>query len=235
MSPFGFSLSDLISGVDGDLADAAPLAKIAEAQRRSDALAAFGERLVGFYVAQARQDGASWTDIAEATGVSEPEARARWIPELIGDFTDSAGHAVVVAQDMARIHRHHAVGTEHLLLGLLGEPAALAAKLLLAKAGQADVVRQAVAERMAEDGQEGPRGQIPFTPQGKRVLQETIREASRLGHDFVGTEHLLLGLLAVQDGIAAAALAALGMDLDNTRPLVAAEVTERMRQNEETS
>jgi hypothetical protein len=235
MNPFDFRLSDLISGIDRDRANSTPLTRVAEAQLRSDRLTAFGERLVGFYVAQARQDGASWTDIGAATGVSEREARERWVPELIRDFTDRARHAIVVAQDMARIHRRHAVGTGHLLLGLLGEPAALAAKLLLAKAGSADAVRQAVADRMAEDGAEAPHGQVPFTPQGAQMLTETIREASRLGHDFVGTEHLLLGLLAVQDGTAAAALGALGMDLDNMRPLVAAEVSERMRRNEETS
>jgi Clp amino terminal domain, pathogenicity island component len=227
MSPLNLSLSDLIENVDEDLSQDTALAKITEAQARAHTLTALADQLVGHYVAIAKEEGASWTEIGDAIGVSKQAAQQRHSTQVFGRFTNLARHAVVLAQEAARSHRHDYIGTEHLLLGLLDEPKGLAAKLL----GSADAVRAALDERMSPAGKRFPRGHIPFTPRGKHAIDLAIEEATGLGHDWVGTEHLLLGLLAETDGVAAQSLATLGFDLDGTRQKVADEIT-RMRDEE---
>jgi hypothetical protein len=228
MSPLNISLADLITRLDNDLPESGALSKITEAQVRSRTLNALGDQLVGHYVAQAKQDGASWSEIGEAIGVSKQAAQQRWVPKTFDTFTNLARHAVVLSQEAARDHRHSRIGTEHVLLGLLGEPAGLAHRLLVTGDRAEDDVRAAVAEQLGEDGRKAPRGHIPFTARSKQALEQTLRESSALGHDFVGTEHLLLGLLAVRDGGAAQALHGLGIDLEGMRPVVAAAVDEQL-------
>ena len=206
MSPLNLSLSDLIKRVDADLPDAAPLAKITEAQSRSHTLNALGDQLVGHYVAMAKEAGASWTEIGDAIGVSKQAAQQRWVPNVFNRYTDLSRHAVVLSQEAARNYKHKYIGTEHLLLGLLDEPKGLAARLLVAEAGSVDAVRQAIEQQLPPPDGKTPRGHIPFTPQGKRGIEEAAKESAALGHDFIGTEHLLLGLLAVEDGGAAVTL-----------------------------
>ncbi|HEX5405891.1 MAG TPA: Clp protease N-terminal domain-containing protein [Pseudonocardiaceae bacterium] len=230
MSPLNVSLSDLISRVDTDLPEAPALTKITEAQARSHTLTALGDQLVGHYVAQAKEEGASWTEIGDAIGVSKQAAQQRWVPNIFSRYTDLARHAVVLSQESARNYKHKHIGTEHLLLGLLDEPKGLAARVLIAEAGSADAVRQAVEQRMPAPDGKTPRGHIPFTDQGKRSIEQAARQAADLGHDFIGTEHLLLGLLAVADGGAAVALGALGIDLAGARPIVATEVENMLAQ-----
>jgi hypothetical protein len=227
MSPLNLSLSDLISRVDTDLPDADALAKVTEAQSRSHTLNALGDQLVGHFVSLAKEAGASWTEIGDAIGVSKQAAQQRWVPQIFNRYTDLARHVIVLAQESARNHKHNYIGTGHVLLGLLDEPRGLAARLLVAQAGSADAVQEAVEQRMSPPEKKVPRGHIPFTPRSKLVLEDAVRESTDLGHDFVGTEHLLLGLLAVGDGVAATALGALGIDLAGLRPLVAAEVEKR--------
>lgn len=227
MSPLNLSLSDLIDNVDEDLSQDTTLTKIAEAQARAHTLTALADQLVGHYVAIAKEEGASWTEIGDAIGVSKQAAQQRHSPQVFGRFTNLARHAVVLAQEAARSRRHDFIGTEHLLLGLLDEPKGLAAKLL----DPADGVRAALEERMAPAGKRLPRGHIPFTPRGKRAIDLAIAEASGLGHDWVGTEHLLLGVLAEGEGVAAQALGALGFDVESARQRVGEEII-RMRNEE---
>jgi hypothetical protein len=230
MSPLNLSLSDLISRVDSDLPTAPALAKITEAQARSHTMNALGDQLVGHYVAIAKEEGASWTEIGDAIGVSKQAAQQRWVPNIFNRYTDLSRHAVVLSQESARTYKHKYIGTEHLLLGLLEEPKGLAARLLVAEAGTADAVRQAVEQVMPPPHGKTPRGHIPFTSQAKRGIEEAARESADLGHDFIGTEHLLLGLLAVEDGGAATALGTLGINLTGLRPIVATEVTNLLAQ-----
>jgi hypothetical protein len=226
MSPLNLNVSDLITGIESDLPGDDLLAKITEAQARAHTLNALGDQLVGVYVTKAKQAGASWTDIGDAIGVSKQAAQQRWNPQIFERFTHLARHAVVLSQEAARTHRHTHIDTEHLLLGLLDEPAGLAYRLLVARAGTEPAARQAVEDRLAPTGAKAPRGHIPFTPGAKQAFEEAVRASADLGHDFVGTEHLLLGLLKVQDGTAAAALESLGMDLATTRPAVADAIAE---------
>jgi ATP-dependent Clp protease ATP-binding subunit ClpC len=135
-------------------------------------------------------------------------------------FTDRARRVVVQAQDEARTLNHDYVGTEHLLLGLIHESVGgVAAKALESMGISLDAVRERVDE-VAGRGVQAPSGHIPFTPQAKEVLKLALGESIQLGHNYVGTEHLLLGLIREGDGVAAQVLTGLGADLDGAREQV---------------
>jgi ATP-dependent Clp protease ATP-binding subunit ClpC len=134
-------------------------------------------------------------------------------------FTDRAKRAVVLAQEEARILNHNAIGTEHLLLGLLREGDGVGAKSLDALGVSVDDVRRQVEELIGLGGQP-PGGHVPFTPRAKKVLELALREALQLGHNFIGTEHLLLGLVRDGEGVAAQILIGLGADLNRLRAQV---------------
>ena len=134
-------------------------------------------------------------------------------------FTDRARRVVVLAQDEARALNHNYIGTEHLLLGLIHEGEGVAAKALESMDISLDAVRGQVIEIIGE-GQSAPTGHIPFTPRGKKVFELSMREALQLGHNYIGTEHLLLGLLREGEGVAAQVLTNLGGDLSSVRQTV---------------
>ncbi|MCR2051598.1 ATP-dependent Clp protease ATP-binding subunit [Actinomyces bowdenii] len=134
-------------------------------------------------------------------------------------FTDRARRVVVLAQDEARALNHNYIGTEHLLLGLIHEGEGVAAKALESMEISLDAVRAQVVEIIGE-GQSAPTGHIPFTPRGKKVFELSMREALQLGHNYIGTEHLLLGLLREGEGVAAQVLTNLGGDLSSVRQTV---------------
>ena len=134
-------------------------------------------------------------------------------------FTDRARRVVVLAQEEARILSHNYIGTEHLLLGLIGEGEGVAAKALESLGISLAAVRQQVVEIIGQ-GQQAPGGHIPFTPRAKKVLELAQREAHALGHDYIGTEHILLGLIREGDGVAAQVLVNLGADLNRVRQQV---------------
>jgi ATP-dependent Clp protease ATP-binding subunit ClpA len=134
-------------------------------------------------------------------------------------FTDRARRVVVLAQDEARRLDHNYIGTEHILLGLVQEGEGVAAKALEALAIGLAAVRQQV-EEIVGRGKEAPGGHIPFTPRAKKVLELSLREALQLGHDYIGTEHILLGLIREGEGVAARVLANLGADLNLVRQQV---------------
>src|SRR5579862_8366280 len=117
-------------------------------------------------------------------------------------FTDRARRVVVLAQEEARMLDHNYIGTEHILLGLIHEGTGVAAKALESLDISLDVERQQVEEIIGR-GQETPSGHIPFTPRAKKVLELTQREAQQFGHDYIGTEHILLGLIREGSGVAA--------------------------------
>jgi ATP-dependent Clp protease ATP-binding subunit ClpA len=134
-------------------------------------------------------------------------------------FTDRARRVVVLAQDEARRLDHNYIGTEHILLGLVQEGEGVAAKALEALGIGLAAVRQQV-EEIVGRGKEAPGGHIPFTPRAKKVLELSLREALQLGHDYIGTEHILLGLIREGEGVAARVLANLGADLNLVRQQV---------------
>ena len=131
-------------------------------------------------------------------------------------FTDRARRVVVLAQEEARMLNHNYIGTEHILLGLIHEGEGVAAKALEALNISLEAVRSQVEEIIGQ-GQQAPSGHIPFTPRAKKVLELSLREALQLGHNYIGTEHILLGLIREGEGVAAQVLVKLGADLARVR------------------
>jgi ATP-dependent Clp protease ATP-binding subunit ClpC len=134
-------------------------------------------------------------------------------------FTDRARRLVVLAQEEARMLNHNYIGTEHILLGLIHEGEGVGAKTLELLGISLDAVRQQ-AEEIIGRGQQAPSGRIPFTPQAMTVLELSRSEAVQLGHNWIGTEHILLGLIREGDGVAAQVLVKLGADLNLVRQQV---------------
>ena len=134
-------------------------------------------------------------------------------------FTDRARRVVVLAQEEARMLNHNYIGTEHILLGLIHEGEGVAAKGLEALGISLEAVRAQVEEIIGQ-GQQAPSGHIPFTPRAKKVLELSLREALQLGHNYIGTEHILLGLIREGEGVAAQVLVKLGADLNRVRQQV---------------
>jgi Clp amino terminal domain, pathogenicity island component/UvrB/uvrC motif len=134
-------------------------------------------------------------------------------------FTDRARRVIVLAQEEARMLNHNYIGTEHILLGLTREGEGVAAKALESLGISLDAVRQQVEEIIGQ-GQQAPSGHIPFTPRVKKVLELTQQAALQLGHNYIGTEHILLGLIREGDGVAAQVLVRLGAELNLVRQQV---------------
>jgi ATP-dependent Clp protease ATP-binding subunit ClpC len=139
--------------------------------------------------------------------------------DMFERFTDRARRVVVLAQEEARMLNHNYIGTEHILLGLIHEGEGVAAKALESLGISLEAVRQQVEEIIGQ-GQQAPSGHIPFTPRAKKVLELSLREALQLGHNYIGTEHILLGLIREGDGVAAQVLVKLGADLNRVRQQV---------------
>ena len=147
-------------------------------------------------------------------------------------FTDRARRVVVLAQDEARGLKHNYIGTEHLLLGLISEGEGVAAKALETMGIKGEAVRASVIEIIGE-GEKPVEGHIPFTPRAKRVFELSLREALQLGHNYIGTEHLLLGLLKEGEGVAAQVLTKQGADLAQVRQTVIQMLSGYQRGDEE--
>jgi ATP-dependent Clp protease ATP-binding subunit ClpA len=134
-------------------------------------------------------------------------------------FTDRARRVVVLAQEEARMLNHNYIGTEHILVGLLREDGGVAGGGLESLGISVDAVRQQVKEMIGTGGQ-APSGHVPFTPRAKKVLELSLRESLQLGHDYIGPEHIMLGLIREGDGVAAQVLVILGADLNRLRQQV---------------
>jgi hypothetical protein len=230
MSPLNVSLADLIARLDKDLADADPLARVGEAQLRNRTLSDLGDQLVDYYVGKAREAGASWSEIGEAIGVTKQAAQQRHTPNPFEGFTKLNRHSIVLAQEAARTHKHDAIGTEHLLLGLLGEPQGGAYRVLVAKTGSERGVRDAVEAALPPAGDKALRGHIAFRPEAAQAIAQASREAAELGTEWVGTEHSLLALMHTKDSAAAEILRGLGFTPEGLSEAVRAELVEQAEQ-----
>jgi ATP-dependent Clp protease ATP-binding subunit ClpA len=133
----------------------------------------------------------------------------------------------VLAQEAARTHKHDFIGTEHILLGLLGEPRGLAYEVLMAKTESEQPIRDAIEEAMPPAGQKALRGHIAFRPESKEAIEQASRASADLGHDWVGTEHTLLGLIRAEESLAAQILRNLGFTSDELHETVKTEITKR--------
>ncbi len=233
MSPLNISLADLIARLGEELPDANDLARISEARLRAQTLSDLGDQLVDHYVGKARRAGASWSEIGDAIGVSKQAAQQRHTPAAFERFTDLNRHSIVLAQEAARTHKHDSIGTEHILLALLGEPRGLAYEVLMAKTESEERIRAAIEEAMPPPGTKALRGHIPFRPESKEAIEQALRASADLGHDWVGTEHMLLGLIRVEQSPAAQILRNLGFTSDELRETVKAEITERSAPRDE--
>jgi Clp amino terminal domain, pathogenicity island component len=221
-------LAQLISNIESAADD--PIARVEAAAAVKQQIEAVGDELLDHFVNGARQQGCSWTQIGEALGVTRQAAQQRHgglFSRLVKGlksrkfqrFTERARTAVIVAQTEARERNHDLIGTEHVLLGLVGDDATIAARALLRFGiSRADIER--LVDERAEPGPAPIRGHIPFTANSKRALELALREAIALGHNYIGTEHLLLGLRRTTDGLAGQFLAEHGVDYDELRAVV---------------
>lgn len=228
MSPLDISLADLIARLDEELPEADELARISEARLRAQTLSDLGDQLIDHYVSKAKQTGASWTEIGDAIGVSKQAAQQRHTPAPFERFTNLNRHSIVLAQEAARTHKHDFIGTEHMLLGLLGEPRGLAYEVLVAKTGSEQRVRDAIEEVLAPAGEKALRGHIAFRPESKEAIEQARRAAADLGHDWVGTEHTLLGLIRAEKSPAAQILRNLGFTSKELHKTVKTEIAKRL-------
>ncbi|MBP3086782.1 Clp protease N-terminal domain-containing protein [Mycolicibacterium fortuitum] len=195
-------LDDLISAIKK--AHSEPLEQLIDAVIAADAIGEIADHLIGHFVDQARRSGASWTDIGKAMGVTKQAAQKRFVPKVpefdpaaldpnagFGRFTPRARNVVVVSQNTAHEARNTEITPEHLLLALFAEPDGLAAKLLENQGIAAEKARAVITLPPAAD--EVP-ALIPFSGGAKKALELTFRQALRLGHNYIGTEHILLAL-----------------------------------------
>ena len=212
-------LDDLIEAIKKVHPDA--LDQLSDAVLAADHLGDVADHLIGHFVDQARRSGASWTEIGRSMGVTKQAAQKRFVPKDPGGpsdldpsagfsrFTPRARNVVVAAQDEARAAGDHEIRPAHLVLGLLSEPNALAAKLMVTQGVPLETVRQAVTRTLPPAADQVPE-LIPYDTQARKALELTFREALRMGHNYVGTEHVLLALLELEGG--EGVLAGLGLD-----------------------
>jgi ATP-dependent Clp protease ATP-binding subunit ClpA len=210
-------LDDLIEAITKVHSDA--LDQLSDAVLAADHLGEVADHLIGHFVDQARRSGASWTEIGRSMGVTKQAAQKRFVTkessqDLDPDqgftrFTVRARNVVMAAHNEASAARNDRVGAAHLTLGLLAEPDGLAVRTLTAQGISADQVREAVVAVLPTAVDDVPE-LIPYDAGAKKALELTFREALRLGHNYVGTEHILLALLDHEDGNGP--LSSLGVD-----------------------
>jgi Clp amino terminal domain, pathogenicity island component len=232
MTPTDITLERLIQRVEEARPEAAPLDLLAEAVSTAADLDQLADHLIGHYVDLSRTAGASWTQIGERLGVTKQAAQQRFVPAgpskgIFDRFTDRARRVVAKAQSEAGARHHDFIGTEHVLLALCGSDG-IAARALTAVAGSTDAVRDALLPLLSPDGTGPGVGHIPFTRRAKKAMDVATREALRLGHNYIGTEHLLLGLLGEgterDHGLARQALTAAGVTYDAARAEIVRQI-----------
>jgi hypothetical protein len=212
-------LDDLIEAITKVHSD--PLEQLSDAVIAADHLGDVADHLIGHFVDQARRSGASWTEIGRSMGVTKQAAQKRFVPKDPGGppdldpgegfsrFTKRARNAVMAAQNEASAAGNDLICPGHLALGLLHDPDSFAARSIIAQGVPLETVRQAVTAALPEAAGQVP-ALIPFDQQARKVLELTFREALRMGHHYVGTEHILLALLELEDR--AGVLNGLGLD-----------------------
>lgn len=215
-------LDDLIQAIKAKH-DHDALAQLSDAVSLAEHLCEVSDHLIGHFVDQARRSGASWTDIGQSMGVTKQAAQKRFVPKIdprgdsaaaiervYGRYTDRARHVVVAARDAAVEAASPGIDTVHLVLGLLVEPAALAAGVIVSAGVSLDSVREAATANLPTGVDPVP-DPMPYTAAAKKTLELTLREALRLGHNYIGTEHLLLALLEQGEGAGYEVLTGLGL------------------------
>ncbi|MEU0570757.1 Clp protease N-terminal domain-containing protein [Nonomuraea sp. NPDC005983] len=213
-------LDDLINAIRSRHPDGDPLGELTDAVFLGEHLGEVADHLIGHFVDKARHAGASWTDIGRSMGVTKQAAQKRFVPKEGGSLADDlstytrytprARNVVVQAQEEALGSGHDHIDVGHLVLGLLHEPEALAAKTMVLLGAPLESVRAAVTAVLGPPSESAP-ALLPFTAQSRKVLELTLREALRLGHNYIGTEHLLLAVLSLDDSPVVDALAGLGV------------------------
>jgi hypothetical protein len=199
-------LIDAIKKVHPDVLD-----QLSDAVIAADHLGEVADHLIGHFVDQARRSGASWTDIGRSMGVTKQAAQKRFVPKGANEpsdldpsqgfsrFTIRAKNVVMAAQNEAHAAGNDEIRPEHLVLGLISDPDGLAAKAIVAQAIPLDAVRSAAVAALPPRTDQVP-DLVPYNPQARKALELTFREALRMGHNFIGTEHILLALLELEDG-----------------------------------
>jgi ATP-dependent Clp protease ATP-binding subunit ClpA len=218
-------LDDLITAIKNVHDD--PLEQLIDAVLAAEALGEVADHLIGHFVDQARRSGASWTDIGKSMGVTKQAAQKRFVPKAGADpidpsqgfnrFTPRARNVVVESQNKAHAAHNQEIGPGHLLLALFTDPESVATRLLAGQGVDADAAAAVIT--LPPGGDESP-ALIPFSGAARKVLELTFREALRLGHNYIGTEHILLALLEAEDGDGP--LHTLGVDKQRTEDEIVA-------------
>ncbi|MEV6740108.1 Clp protease N-terminal domain-containing protein [Streptomyces sp. NPDC051104] len=223
-------LDDLIDAIKKVHSDA--LEQLQDAVIAGEHLGDVADHLIGHFVDQARRSGASWTEIGKSMGVTRQAAQKRFVPKESADldpsqgfsrYTPRARNVVMAAHNAAKEAGNAETVAAHLVLGLLSEPEALAAKAITAQGVSLDAVREAAAAALPAPAEDVPE-LVPYAPAAKKALELTFREALRLGHNHIGTEHILLALLELENG--EGPLSGLGIDKATAEENVRKELTE---------
>ena len=235
MTPLPIRLDDLIEHVRNLDPQGDALTHLRDAVLAAQEVGELADHLIGHFVDQARRSGASWTDIGQSMGVSKQAAQKRFVPrepvdalsqlrdQVFGRYTLRAKHVVSAAEDEARKARNTEIDAAHLVLGLLHEPEALAWRAVDKQGVTVQQVRDAVVAALPPAAPELP-DRLPFSAASKKALELAVREALRLGHNYIGTEHLLLALLRDRQP----ALVELGVDRDRAEEDIKAMLAEVM-------
>ncbi|MDR8413425.1 ATP-dependent Clp protease ATP-binding subunit [Nonomuraea sp. 3-1Str] len=245
-------LDELINAIKSRHPDGDPLGQLADAVVLGEQLGEVADHLIGHFVDRARHSGASWTEIGRSMGVTKQAAQKRFVPKetslaedlrSYGRFTERTRAVIVAAQTGAREAGARHIEPEHLVLGLLSEPDCLAVKAMDKLGAPPGTVREAMetltSARPGEGSGDGPgddspagaepgAGGPPFSPQSRKALELTLREALRLGHNYVGTEHVLLGVLSLGEGPAAHPVATVLEGLGVTKEAAEREIREAL-------
>ncbi len=217
------TLQELIEGVRADAPGEDALTQLGEASKAASELEQTTDALLGHFVDQCRRSGCSWSEISGALGVSKQAAHKRFSFDRFAfdasnfqRFTELARKVLAQSEEEAHRLGHGFVGTEHILLAVIDVLDGLGAQLL----AESGVTKVAVEEHVVafiSSGPAGGQGRLPFTPRAKAALEQALAEALTLGHNYIGTEHVLLGLFGDQEGMAAQILAALGANHDDLK------------------
>jgi hypothetical protein len=217
-----------------------PLEQLQDAVLAGEHLGEVADHLIGHFVDQARRSGASWTDIGRSMGVTRQAAQKRFVPRESADldasqgfsrYTPRARNAVMAAHNAAKTAGNAEGLPEHLVLGLLTERESLSAKAVAAQGVTLDAVREAATAALPPAAAEAPE-LVPYGPAAKKVLELTFREALRLGHNYIGTEHILLALLEHEHG--EGVLSGLGLGKEATERYITEALAEFIAVTEET-
>lgn len=228
LGPASPRLDDLIDAIKKVHSDS--LDQLQDAVIAGEYLGDVADHLIGHFVDQARRSGASWTDIGRSMGVTRQAAQKRFVPKESNDldpgqgfarYTKRARNVVMAAHGEAERARNPEGRPVHLVLGLLSEPEALAAHAIASQGVTLDAVHEAATAQLPPPAGEDEKMPelIPYGPEAKKVLELTFREALRLGHNYIGTEHLLLALLEFENGTGV--LSGLGIGKEGTERFVA--------------